>query len=41
LPRFTPDWLHVEWAIYMVSSFHLTRSARLGLAHPMNADEHG
>ena len=39
LPRFTLDWLHVEWAIYMVSSFHLTRSAKLGLAHQMNADE--
>ncbi len=39
LPRSTLDWLHVEWVIYMVSSFHLTRSARLGLAHPMNADE--
>jgi hypothetical protein len=39
LPRPTLDWLHVEWAIYMVSSFHLTRSARLGLAHRMNADE--
>jgi GxxExxY protein len=25
----------------MVSSFHLTRSARLGLAHPMNADQRG
>lgn len=25
---------------YMVSSFHLTRSARLVLAHQMNADEH-
>jgi hypothetical protein len=25
----------------MVSSFHLTRSARLILAHPMNTDEHG
>ena len=33
LPRSTPDWLHVEWVIYMVSSFHLTRSARLCLAH--------
>jgi hypothetical protein len=32
-PRFTLDRLHVEWVIYMVSSFHLTRSARLGLAH--------
>ncbi|HXN49498.1 MAG TPA: hypothetical protein VN893_22795, partial [Bryobacteraceae bacterium] len=39
LLRSAPDRLHVEWAIYMVSSFHLTRSARLGLAHPMNADE--
>jgi hypothetical protein len=29
------DWLHVEWAIYMVSSFHLTRSARLGMSHPI------
>src|ERR1022692_2166997 len=38
LPRFTLDWLHVEWVIHMVRSFHLTRSARLGLAHPMNAD---
>jgi hypothetical protein len=38
LLRSTLDWLHVEWAIYMVSSFHLTRSARLGLAHPINAD---
>jgi len=36
--RSTLDWLHVEWVIYMVSSFHLTRSARLGLAHPMDAD---
>ena len=36
--RSTLDWLHVEWEIYMVSSFHLTRSARLGLAHLMNAD---
>ena len=36
--RSTLDWLHVEWAIYMVSSLHLTRSARLGLAHPMDAD---
>ena len=25
----------------MVSSFHLTRSARLLLAHPMNTDKHG
>ena len=33
LPRFALDWLHVEWVIYMVSSFHLTRSARLILAH--------
>jgi hypothetical protein len=39
LLRSTPDRLHVEWAIYMVSSFHLTRSARLGLAHPINADK--
>jgi hypothetical protein len=39
LLRSTLDWLHVEWAIYMVSSFHLTRSARLGLAHPITADE--
>jgi hypothetical protein len=39
LPRPTLDRLHVEWAIYMVSSFHLTRSARLGLAHLMNADK--
>jgi len=37
LLRSTPDRLHVEWAIYMVSSFHLTRSARLGLAHLTNA----
>lgn len=37
--RFTPDWLHVEWVIYMVSSFHLTRLVRLGLAHPINADK--
>jgi hypothetical protein len=36
--RPTLDWLHVERAIYMVSSFHLTRSARLGLAHRMNTD---
>ena len=36
LLRSTLDWLHGEWAIHMVSSFHLTRSARLGLAHPMN-----
>ena len=36
--RSTLDWLHVEWEIYMVSSFHLTRSAKLGLAHLMNAD---
>ena len=41
LLRSTPDRLHVEWAIYTVSSFHLTRSARLGLAHPMNADQRG
>ena len=40
LPRPTLDWLHVEWVIYMVSSFHLTRSARLGLAHRMDTDEH-
>jgi hypothetical protein len=33
LLRSTLDWLHVELAIYMVSSFHLTRSARLFLAH--------
>jgi len=38
--RSTLDWLHVELAIYMVSSFHLTRSARLVLAHPINAEEH-
>jgi hypothetical protein len=36
--RPTLDWLHVEWAIHMVSSFHLTRSAKLGLAHQMDAD---
>jgi hypothetical protein len=41
LPRFALDWLHVEWVIYMVSSFHLTRSARLILAHRMNTDERG
>ena len=35
LPRSTPDWLHVEWVIHKVSSFHLTRSARLALAHLM------
>src|ERR1017187_10382738 len=40
LLRSTPDRLHVEWAIYMVSSFHLTRSARLGLAHRMDANRH-
>ena len=38
LPRSTLDRLHVEWVIHMVSSFHLTRSTRLSLAHPMNAD---
>jgi len=31
----TLGWLHVEWAIYMVSSFHLTSQPRLGLAHPI------
>ena len=41
LLRSTLDWLHVEWVIHMVSSFHLTRSARLGLAHPMDADKRG
>jgi hypothetical protein len=35
LPDSTPGRLHVEWAIYMVSSLHLTRTARLGLAHRM------
>ena len=39
LLRSTLDWLHVEWVIHMVSSFHLTRPARLGLAHLMNADK--
>jgi hypothetical protein len=41
LLRSTLDWLHVELAIYMVSSFHLTRSARLFLAHRMDAGVHG
>jgi hypothetical protein len=39
--RSTLDWLHVEWAIYMVSSFHLTRSAKFRLAHPIYVDERG
>jgi hypothetical protein len=38
LLRSTLDWLHVELAIYMVSSFHLTRSARLFLAHRIHTD---
>jgi len=38
LLRFTLDPLHVEWDIYMVSSFHLTRSAKLRLAHRMDTN---
>ena len=41
-PRRTPSRLHGERAIPMISSFQLTRSAKLSLAHQMtqmNADE--
>jgi hypothetical protein len=31
--------LHVRWAIYMVSTSQLTRSARLCLAHPLEGGE--
>jgi hypothetical protein len=32
------DWLPDERAIYRMNSFQFTRSARLGLAHQINAD---
>ena len=38
-PRHPPDRLHGERAITMISSFQLTRPARLCLAHQMSADE--